>query len=199
MKFLYVFLLIVLFLNFSCDQKKEIEKVSEKKDTIQVNSNRIVNTLGETLIPKAKTSLKDWKEYNDVDEFLLKYYNISSYEALNNAQELSDLVKLMKDSVRVEKLKQLNVTARINVLHNETLRLVDMSTIPSIKNEEIKEEVTKILEVYSALNSKINTIYKAEDIQNSLEVDTETPIELEKEKKEPLKKEFRGKVSSKTQ
>ncbi len=183
MKYIFSFLSIILFLNFSCNRSKAIQEVSEKSDTIKISSDRIVNSIGETLIPMAKKALDTWEEYNNVDEFVLKYYNISTMDALTNAQELSDLVKLMRDTIRVEELDQLNVIARFNVLHNETLRLADMANIPSIKDEEVKEEVAKILEVYSAVNSKINTIYKASAIQKSLEVDTEVPIEIEEKPK----------------
>lgn len=180
MKYLYSLLLIILFLSFSCTRTKTTQEVSKNTDSLKISSDRIVSTIGETLIPKAKKAVSEWKEYRDVDEFMIKYYNISSSEALNYAEELSGLVQLMKDSIRVEKLKGLNVRARFNVLHNETLRLADMATIPSISSEEVREEVVKIVEVYSAVNSKINTIYKAEELQNSLEIDTEIPIEMEK-------------------
>ncbi|WP_372793156.1 hypothetical protein [Lutibacter sp.] len=175
MKYLYSLLLFIIFLSFSCQRTNPVQEVSENTDSLKINSNRIVNTISETLIPKAKKVISEWKEYRDVDEFIIKYYNISNMEALNYAKELSDLVQLMKDSIRIEELKELNMMARFNVLHNETLRLADMATIPAISSEEVKEEVGKIVEVYSSLNSKINTIYKAEELQNSLEVDTETP------------------------
>ena len=155
-----------------------MEEVADSEDSVEV-SDRISYQLGETLVPRAKEDISKWKEYENVDEFILKFYNVSSAEALSNAQELADLVKLMKDSIRVEKLKDLSVIARFNVLHNETLRLADMATISSIKKEEVKEEVGKILELYTALNSKINTIYKTEDVQNSLEIDTEVPVTIE--------------------
>jgi cell division protein FtsX len=132
-------------------------------------------------MPSAKLDLQQWNEYNNVDDFILKFYSTSSLEALSNAQELADLVKLMKDTIRVDKIDELSVIARFNVLYNETLRLADMAKISSIKKEEVKEEVGKILDLYSALNSKINTIYKAEEVQNSIEVDTEKPINLEEQ------------------
>lgn len=178
MKYLYSFLLFILLLNFSCKRTVAVEEVSDSEDSVEV-SDRISYQLGETLVPRAKEDISKWKEYENVDEFILKFYNVSSAEALSNAQELADLVKLMKDSIRVEKLKDLSVIARFNVLHNETLRLADMATISSIKKDEVKEEVGKILELYTALNSKINTIYKAEDVQNSLEIDTEVPVTIE--------------------
>ncbi|MFK5958352.1 MAG: hypothetical protein QM495_05695 [Lutibacter sp.] len=183
MKQIFSFLLFILFLNYSCNRVKNVQEVSEISDTLKTNSSRIVNTISETLIPVAKKEVAVWKEYKNVDEFILKYYNISTTEALDNAKELSELVQIMKDSVRVDLLKQLNITARINVLYNEALRLADMATISSITNEEVKEEVEKIVEVYSAMNSKINTIYKAIELQNSLEVDTENPLEIAEEPK----------------
>jgi len=183
MKQVFSFLLFILFLNYSCNRTKNVQEVSEITDTLNVSSNRIVNTISETLIPSAKKEILAWKEYKNVDEFILKYYNISTSEALDYAEELSELVQLMKDSVRVDLLKQPNITARFNVLHNEALRLADMATISSITSEEVKEEVEKIVEVYSAVNSKINTIYKAIELQNSLEVDTENPTEILEESK----------------
>lgn len=179
MKYIYPFLLIILLLSFSCNKNKKAQEVSEKSDSLKLDANRIENRIGETLIPEAKEALANWKEYQDVDELLLKYYSITTLEALTNAQELSNLVKLMKDSIRVDKLQKPNIIARINVLHNETLRLADMATIPSISKEEVKEEVSNIVEIYSAINSKINTIYQAETIQNALEVDTEVPVEIQ--------------------
>ena len=178
MKYLYSFLLSILFLVFSCNRTKDVQEVSKTIDSLIIDSDHIVSTIGEILIPKAKEAVSEWKEYLDVDDFMLKYYSISTTEAIDYAEELSGLLQLMKDSVRVEKLKGLNVTARFNVLQNEALRLADMATISSISNEEIKEEVFKIVEIYSALNSKINTIYKAEELQKSLEIDTETSIDL---------------------
>ena len=80
---------------------------------------------------------------------------------------------------KIEQLKKPNIIARINVLENETLRLADMANIPSISKEEVKEEVSNILAIYSAMNSKINTIYQSESLQNMLEVDTEVPINIQ--------------------
>lgn len=179
MKYIIPFLLIILLTGFSCNKHKEVQDVSEIADSLKLDANRIENRIGETLIPEANEALKNWKQYQHVDELLLEYYSITSLEALANAKELSELVRLMKDSISIEKLQKPNIIARINVLHNETLRLADMATIPSISKEEVKEEVGNIVEIYSAMNSKINTIYQAENIQNMLEVDTEEPINIQ--------------------
>lgn len=180
MKYIIPFLLIILLTGFSCNKNKEVQEVSEIADSLKLDANHIENRIGETLIPEANEALKNWKEYQHVDELLLKYYSITTLQALADAKELSELVRQMKDSISIEKLKTPNIIARINVLHNETLRLADMATIPSISKEEVKEEVGNIIEIYSAMNSKINTIYKSESIQNMLEVDTEVPVDIQK-------------------
>jgi hypothetical protein len=178
MKQLYPYLFIITIILFSCNRTKSTIASEEVIDSLSLNSYRIENPITTVLTPSAKRGLATWKEYQDVDEFLLTYYNISVSEALGKAEELSNLVKLMKDTIRVENLEKQNVIARFNVLYNETLRLADMATIPSISDEEVAEEVTQILNIYAAVNDKINIIYKAEDLQNALEVDTETPIEI---------------------
>lgn len=180
MKYIIPFLLIILLTGFSCNKNKEVQDVSEIADSLKLDANHIENRIGETLIPEANEALKNWKEYQHVDELLLKYYSITTLQALADAKELSELVRQMKDSISIEKLQKPNIIARINVLHNETLRLADMATIPSISKEEVKEEVGNIVEIYSAMNSKINTIYKSESIQNMLEVDTEVPVDIQK-------------------
>lgn len=180
MKYIIPFLLIILLTGFSCNRNKETAQVSEKSDSLKLDENRIENRIGETLIPEAKQEMDTWKEYQDADELMLKYYSITTLEALSDARELSELVKRMKDSIRIEKLQKPNIIARLNVLHNETLRLEDMANIPSITKEEVKEEVNNIIAIYSAMNSKINTIYQSEFLQNALEVDTEVPIDIQK-------------------
>ncbi|MDV7186196.1 hypothetical protein R3X25_02795 [Lutibacter sp. TH_r2] len=192
MKQLFGILGVFLCLFISCDNPKKTTKVINIKDSIE-NSERIINTVNVTLISSAKKDLDDWQEYTILDEFLIKYYNISYYDALENAKELSGLVKNLKDSLRVDKINKKNVVARINTLENEALRLADMATITSISDDEVKMEVDKIVELFDALNSKINTIYKTEELQNSLDIDTEVPIEVEEERGVKFKKRMSAK------
>ena len=180
---------------FSCGKKVKLENTQSQQDSLVTASKKIVIPVKVNLIPAAKKATANWKEFNDVADFIKQFYNINHFEALNNAKELSELVTLMKDSVRVEKLKELSVRARLNVLENETLRLLDITEIPSISETEVAEEVATIIELHSALISKINTIYKVEALQKALEVDTETPIEIEKEDTNEMK--FVPKISSK--
>lgn len=192
MKYLFFLFVIILVGTVSCTKTKTKTQVISKQDSLKIVNNRIEVPLGEVLIPSAKKVVENWREYKDVDDFITQFYNITTSEALSNARDLSDLVILMKDSIRINDLKIPSVIARINVLENETLRLADMATIPSIKKSEVKDEVTSILTVYSALNSKINTLYNASAIQKALEIDTEKPVEeIKKTKGTPLKKTVR--------
>ncbi|MBP8792686.1 MAG: hypothetical protein KBH29_05860 [Lutibacter sp.] len=191
MKYLNCFLVFFLLLVVSCGKTDKTEEVAQTKDSVVVKESKISNSIGETLIPSAKLDIDKWKEYEEVDKFMLKFYSVSKLEALSNAQELADLVKLMKDSIRVRKLDEPSTISRINVLYNETLRLADMANIPSIKKEEVKVEVKKILELFTAFNVKINTIYKAEEVQNALEIDTEVPVELLEQQNDMIE-DYRG-------
>lgn len=182
MKYIYLFLFLILCFTFSCKNREKSTDV-EIIDSLAINATRISRSIGETLTPKAKKELENWKEYNDVDGFIIEFYNITISEALTKSEELEGLVKLMKDTIRVPLLDKPNVIARFNVLHNETMRLADMATISSITEDEVVYEVNQILDVYASVNSKINTIYKALDLQEALDVDTETPIETEEDEK----------------
>lgn len=89
-------------------------------------------------------------------------------EALLNSVELSELALQLKDSVRVEKLNIPEVKIRLNVLYSETLRLADMSTIPTITEDLVAEENNNIINAFSALNLKINNMNLQEEINEEL-------------------------------
>lgn len=160
----------------SCKTEQRKETSAIAIDSISSVEEKIQSTIKTTLSKTSREALKGWAEFEEVDDFMLNYYNISISDALSLSSELNDLVTLMRDSVRVENLNIATVKARLNVLQNETLRLRDMSNITSITSEEVSQEVQSILEVYDSFLSKVNTIYKAEELQKALEFDTETPV-----------------------
>jgi hypothetical protein len=127
-----------------------------------------INEVIISLNPKAQKVVENWGEYQKVDEFIKQYREISSTDALLNAKELSELVKQLKDSMRIEKFNISSVKIRINVLYNETLRLSDMATIPSISKSDINQENINILNAYSALNSKLNNIISQENLNTEI-------------------------------
>lgn len=119
----------------------------------------------------SKNYVKDWKEYNDLTDFFKRFENISANEALNNAIELRDLIKSVKDSIKPKLIDNNAFNARVNVLENETLRLVDMSKIPSIKANEVNLQVSKVFSVFNSVNEKIITIYSQKRFEEAVNVD----------------------------
>jgi hypothetical protein len=46
-----------------------------------------------------------------------------------------------------------------------------MTYIPAMKAPEINDQVTKVLDVFSAVNSKINTVYAQQRFEESIDSD----------------------------
>ena len=169
----YIFVFFVsLFIFISC--KKDTNSVlidSVLIDTIAVNSTKNINGIGESLKPNVKRAVRNWEEYQLVDAMITRFYAISNAEALSNAKELSTLSKQLKDSIRDKQLEVSSVKARLNVFSNECMRLEDMATISAIKQEEVAYEIKKILEAFSGVNAKLNSIYSVDNLEKELELD----------------------------
>ena len=56
------------------------------------------------------------------------------------------------------------------MLHNETLRLADLTFIPSVKTAEINQQIDKTIASFSAVNSKINTILSKKKFEDAIAV-----------------------------
>ncbi len=200
-KLLLIFISISIF--YACSNKtskNEAVIIQEKKsDTLQ----KYVLKINEKLSPKAKVFLQDWGEYQRFNDFLEKNHLYTPEESLLNSKELAKLAQELKDSIRIEELQTPGVMIRLNVIHNESLRLEDMSEISVITEEEIQEEYGKIYEAFSALNSKINNKLDqdklneelksfideiaANDSLNTNTVIEEKPTDIKKKPLKPLK------------
>lgn len=162
-----VFFILFAILFFSC------KKTTTANETIAVNDSIQTNTI----IPKinivplsseAQKELEEWKEYQKLNDFLAQYKNISLPDALFNAKDLANLAQQLKDSIRIEKFKIPSVKIRLNVLHNETLRLADMAEIKTITEKEVRDENENILDAFSALNLKINNLISQENLNSDV-------------------------------
>jgi len=112
---------------------------------------------------------EDWGEYNTLTNFITsRFKKTNTQEALSNAKELTLLVKKLNDSIRPELLKTASFKARANILYNETLRLEDLSSIQNIQSKEVNHQVTKIIEAYNSLNSKIATVIMQKKLETEL-------------------------------
>ena len=164
MKF-FAYLGFVLLL-FSCGRQKD-----NGSDVIQTPERSIAKKHSKTIVisKNAKKKVEDWKQYEELSDFIQKFNSISPNEALSNARGLNVLVKSLNDSIKPTFIESPAFSARVNLLFNESLRLYDMSTISSIKADEVNIQVEKILEAYSSMNSKISTVVQQEILNREVE------------------------------
>ena len=172
MKIKILYFLIPVISISSCNKKGStfVNNDSDISDTISIDDQKDIRSIGETLLPESKKKVKNWNEYEQLDQLLTKFYSISPTEALNLSKELSTITQQLKDSVTIERFTYPDISIRINVLHNHALRLFDMSTISSINSLEVKNEIQSILDAFSALNAKINNITKQEKLEKELKI-----------------------------
>jgi len=161
--FFYLFALLL----FSCNNPEKKQETELKKPELSTVKKHDAFT---TLENVSKKNINTWKEYNSLNEFINRFHAISANEALNNALELAKLTKHLKDSIRPKSLLTPSFRMRVNVLENETLRLKDMTYISAITAKEVNSQVTKILEAYSATNSKINTVYTELEVEKEISI-----------------------------
>jgi len=162
-------LLILILATIGCNDSKKKETNYESSSKNQhIADVKIVNSLGETLNAESRELVEAWPEYKTLDNTINGFYTITSNDALLKAKELSTLTLQLKDSIRIDILDRPDVRIRLNVLHNTALRLTDMETIKTIKNEAVEIEITNILNAFSAINSKINNILNQENLEKEL-------------------------------
>ena len=129
-----------------------------------------MHTATENVLSTHLKEVKDWNELQDIDSFFVKFRKITPNEALSNAIELKDLIKHLNDSVP-EKFKIPSLTARINILYNEALRLADLTRIGAIKAQEVNTQVDKTMAAFSNINTKINSILAKIRFENEIDID----------------------------
>ena len=130
-----------------------------------------MHTATENVLSTHLKEVKDWNALKDIDSFFVKFRKITPNEALSNAIELKDLIKRLNDSVKPEKFKIPSLTARINILYNEALRLADLTRIGAIKAQEVNTQVDKTMAAFSNINTKINTILAKIRFENEIDID----------------------------
>jgi len=162
---LYLFLSLFLF---SCvNNKKETFKTTQEKPKRSV----VTQHIGlKNVSPDFKNKIENWQDLQTVTLFIKKFENVSPNEALINALELRDLVASLKDNAIPEFCDIPSFHARINVLHNETLRLADLTLIPAITSQEVNLQVNKTIAAFSSVNSKINTIYSKKRFEDAIDI-----------------------------
>ena len=130
-----------------------------------------MHTPTENVLPMHLKEVKDWNALQDIDSFFVKFRKITPNEALSNAIELKDLIKRLNDSVKPKKFQTPSLTARINILYNEALRLADLTRIGAIKAQEVNTQVDKTMAAFSNINTKINSILAKIRFENEIDID----------------------------
>ena len=165
-KFLAVFFMIIL-LFFGCKNKEQkaenVNGITFSESSMIKSENAIIK-----LNSKSEALIGTWPEYQKFNELINEYQEISMSDALLNSIELSELAKQLKDSIRVKKLNIPEVKIRLNVLYSETLRLADMSTIPTITEEMVSVENNNVINAFSALNLKINNMNTQDELNEEI-------------------------------
>ena len=167
---IYVFLFFTI-LFASCQQNKSDVLDVETKDSVVVLNKKNINSIGVVLTPEAHEFTKDWVEYQQFDSFIMRFYAISNSEALQNSKDLSKMATQLKDSIRFTILQSQAVATRFNILESECKRLADMSSITAIKATEVSQQIKNILEAYSAVNAKLNSVLDIENLESELQLD----------------------------
>ncbi|WP_397444981.1 hypothetical protein [Polaribacter sp. R77954] len=165
----YCWLFIILVFLFSCDKNQDQAKPDEK-----VNS--LFSVVKEHLSVKPvkpiyAAEIEDWEELKAVDNFLGRFKKVSANEILSNALELKGLAKNLKDKKKPNLFNIASCKARINIFYNETLRLADMTTIPAITATEVHQQTEKIIDAFSAVNAKVNTIFSKKRFEDEIGID----------------------------
>lgn len=159
------FMIMVVLHSCKNKQKEEMQEYSSQFETgSMIKSDKSIVPLN----LKSKELVASWPEYQKFADFVGQYQEIALSDALLNSAELSEMAKQLKDSIRVESLKIPSVKMRLNVLHSETMRLADMATIPTISEDAVVTENNNVIQAFSALNLKINTINSMEKLNDEI-------------------------------
>tara|TARA_R110002072_G_scaffold298407_2_gene472330 strand:+ start:2169 stop:2792 length:624 start_codon:yes stop_codon:yes gene_type:complete len=165
----YFSILLLFVFIFSCDKKQETTTQQEDSKPLLSVENEFSSVKG--INPIFRKDVEEWKELNAVTDFLERFKKASPKEVLSNALELKGLVESLKDSIKPVIFNASSFDARINIFYNETLRLADMTTIPAIQAQEVNVQTEKILEAFSAVNAKVNTILSKKRFEDEIDID----------------------------
>ncbi|MDC9722668.1 MAG: hypothetical protein PSN34_07825 [Urechidicola sp.] len=169
-----ILIIAIIFITIiSC--KPDVENTIEEPETISLQEKATISSIGITLSPKSNEEVATWEKYQLIETKMQRYQSITKSEAMQNSEELSLLIEDASDTIDVKILDRPDVKMRFNVMYNHALRLNDMLTITNITEDEVMAEVTRLLDAYSALNDKINVVFKIYEYKNTFgiyELDT---------------------------
>ncbi len=186
-------LLFALFFCFFWSCKRSIQTPTETTHKSDI-STAVHHKPYSELTATAKDMIKDWKEYDEIDEHLRNYENISPEQAFNDVSDLTEITKALKDSLNVELLKTPAFKSRLNVFENEVLRLDDMSSISAITSTQVNAQIDKVLMLFGSLNHKINIVNRKQLYNEEINLEDFFIVERDSmDKLKESKKDIRNK------
>lgn len=165
MRLYFLFFLVI----FSCKKTEQNTTIDPKdKPSLSVVQ---AHKMFDKVSPNFENKIEDWKSLHNVTVFLERFKKASANEILSNALELKGLSKSLKDSIKPDLFNLPSVNARLNIFHNESLRLADMTNIPAITAVEVHNQTDKVIDAFSSINSKVNTIFIKKRFEESIDID----------------------------
>ncbi|MDP2089810.1 MAG: hypothetical protein Q8J84_10470 [Flavobacteriaceae bacterium] len=163
----------IILLFYSCNQTPKKPKNIINNDTISVVQKTHIKSI--FLSESARKELIELKHFDEFEKTIEQFYNSTPAEAKLNAKDLSDIIIRIKDSITIQKIDRPDVKARFNILHNEALRLLDMSSINSISNDEVNSKIENIIYAYESIIAKINQVYLMNVNEDNVDVQFQAP------------------------
>ena len=160
-------LLTLFFLSCKKTTQEAVVNQQEKSEMSVVKEHKTIEPILQTF----KEDVSEWQALGNLELFLNRFKKASANQILSNAVELETLSKALRDTIKPETFNLPPVNARINILYNEALRLADMNTIPAITADEVHEQANKIIDSFSSINAKINTIFRKKNFEDAIEID----------------------------
>ena len=87
-KIVYFLIFILALVSCKKNENNVVNDSTTANDSIVDTDKRTIRAIGETLSPDGKETVKDWEEYQQLDDFLDNFYSSSPNEALNLSKEL---------------------------------------------------------------------------------------------------------------
>jgi len=154
----------------SCSKNEDLnQQVDVVQDSIPKNTRKIISSIAKILDSKAKNLVANWLDYQELDVLMTDYYAISVGDAYNNTEELVLLTKNIKDSIPFKKLQVDAMRVRFNVLHNEALRINDMSKLTNVSRADLTAQIRRIIAAFSATNAKLNELVAVESLETYMQ------------------------------
>ena len=80
------------------------------------------------------------------------------------------MVVSLKDSIKPTLFNTPSFQTRVDVLHNEVLRLADLTFIPAITSKDVNLQIDRTIAAFSSVNSKINSLLSRKRFEDEIDV-----------------------------